>query len=182
MRETHAKHMVMDGDVGVMESGGATDYDQTLDRFPPAHVDRTLHDNEKISLGGTTIIAHKTPGHTRGCTTWTMETHEGGKTLHVVIVGGWAANPAVRLVAHDGKPASYPGIDADFQRTFRTLKALPCDIFLGAHGLYFDMLPKLARMPQKGEAVWIDPDGYRKAVAEHQADIEKSIERQRAAK
>ncbi|MGI4758296.1 MAG: MBL fold metallo-hydrolase, partial [Janthinobacterium lividum] len=64
VRETHAKHMVMDGDVSQMQSGGATDYDKTLDRFPPAHVDRVLHDGETVSLGGTSIVAHKTAGHT----------------------------------------------------------------------------------------------------------------------
>jgi metallo-beta-lactamase class B len=182
LKETRAKYMVMEGDVDVIESGGKTDFDPTLTRFPPAHVDRTLHDNDTVTLGGTTLTAHKTAGHTRGCTTWTMETHEDGRTLHVVIVGGWAANPGVRLVASHGKPASYPGIAADFERTFATLKALPCDIFLGAHGVYFDMLSKLDRMPKAGNSVWIDPDGYRRAVSEHEAIYREEFARQQASK
>jgi metallo-beta-lactamase class B len=182
LRETHARQMIMDGDVEVMRTGGAADFDPTVAHFPPARVDRVLHDNDTVSLGGTVLTAHKTAGHTRGCTTWTMQTHEGGRTLNVVIVGGWAANPGVRLVASHGKPASYPGIAADFDRTFVTLKALPCDIFLGAHGVYFDMLAKLARVPQQGASVWIDPDGYRKAVAEHEADYREELASQRSGK
>ena len=178
--ETHAQHMVMDGDVAVMRDGGASDYDKTLDRFPPVRVDRVLHDMDTVSLGGTTVVAHKTAGHTRGCTTWTMDTVEKGKTLHVVIVGGMSWNPAVRLVSTPGKPASYPGIEQDFTHTFATLNALPVDIFLGAHGVYFDMLEKLTRMPQQGEAVWIDPAGYHKAVREKQLAFEAEVTKERA--
>jgi metallo-beta-lactamase class B len=182
LKETHAKHMVMDGDVDVIRSGGTKDFDQTLQHFPVARVDRVVHDNDTVSLDETTVItAHKTAGHTRGCTTWTMQAHEGGRTLNVVIVGGWAWNPAVRLVASGGKAASYPGIAEDFEHTFAALKALPCDIFLGAHGVYFGMLPKLARMPKEGSAVWIDPEGYKKAVAEHEAAFRKGVAAQQQA-
>ena len=180
MRETHARHMVMDGDVDVIESGGATDFDGSLPRFPKARVDRTLHDGEKVTLGATTITAHKTAGHTKGCTTWTMETHDGGRVLHVVIVGGWAPNPGLRMVAGAGKPAAYPGIAADYDHAFATLAGLPCDIFLGAHGIYFDMLAKLGRMRREGAAVWIDPQGYRRAVAEKEVAYRKEVAAEKA--
>lgn len=182
MRETHARHMVMDGDVDVIESGGATDFDQSLPHFPKARVERTLHDKGTVTLGGTTITAHKTAGHTKGCTTWTMETHDGNRVLHVVIVGGWAPNPGVRLVASDGKPAAYPGIAADYDHAFARLAALPCDIFLGAHGVYFNMLAKLARMPKERASVWIDPDGYRRAVSQHEAAYRKELAAESAGK
>ena len=182
LREPHAQYMVMDGDVEVTQTGGASDYDPTLSHFPPAHVDRTLHDNETVTLGGTTLTAHKTAGHTRGCTTWTLQTHEGGRTLNVVIVGGWALNPGLSLVASHGKAAAYPGITDDFEHTFSTLKTLPCDIFLGAHGVYFDMLSKLERMAKEGSAVWIDPDGYRKAGVEHENIYRKELARQQASR
>ena len=175
LRETHAQYMVMDGDVDAIKTGGATDFNPTLAHFPPARVDRTLHDNDTITLDGTTITAHKTAGHTRGCTAWTMQTHEGGRTLDVVIVGGWAPNPGVSLVPKHGKPAAYSGIASDFDHTFTTLKGLPCDIFLGAHGSYFDMLAKLDRLPSAGSSVWIDPDGYRKAVIEHEATYREEL-------
>ena len=182
LKETHAQYMVMDGDVDVIKSGGATDYDPSLPHFAPARVDRILHDNDTITLGDTTITAHKTAGHTRGCTAWAMQTHEGGRTLNVVIVGGWALNPDLRLVAGYGKPAAYPGITADFDHTFAILKALPCDIFLGAHGVYFNMLPKLDRFPNEGPSVWIDPDGYRKAVLEHEAAYRKELALQQSSR
>jgi metallo-beta-lactamase class B len=182
LRETNAKNEVMDGDVDVMQTGGATDFDPTLRHFPPAHVDRILHDLDTVTLGGITLTAHKTAGHTRGTTSWTLETHEATRTLHVVIVGGWAANPGVRLVPSHGKPASYPDIATDFDHAFVALKALPCDIFLGAHGFYFDMLTKLDRLPKVGASVWIDPDGYRKAVLEHEAAYREELARQKSEK
>ncbi len=180
IRQTRAKHMVMEGDVEVIKSGGATDYDQTLDHFPPAPVDRVLHDQDTVQLGGTVIKAHKTAGHTRGCTTWTLETRDGNRRRNVVIVGGWGLNPAVWLVARPGKPAGYPGITADFARTFKSLAALSCDIFLGAHGVYFDLLGKLDRLAREGDDVWLDPAGYRRALAEKEATYRKELARQEA--
>lgn len=185
LRETHAKYMVMDGDVPVVESGGAKDFAYgPKPQYPPAHVDRILHDGDTVTLGGVTLIAHKTPGHTRGCTTWTMRAHLPGepptKLRNVVIVGSWNVNPGYRLIATHGKPASYPGIAQDYARTFATLRALPCDIFLGAHGEYFNMLAKLARMPQQGDSVWIDPNGYKSAVAERQQAFETELHKQQA--
>ena len=178
LEETHARYMVMAGDVDVIQTGGAADFDRTMPRFAPVHVDRVLEDNDTVTLGGTQLTAHRTAGHTRGCTTWTMQTHSGGRTRNVVIVGGWALNAGVSLVPSDGRAAAYPGIVEDFDRTFATLKKLPCDIFLGAHGSYFDMLRKLERMSKEGAAVWVDPAGYRRSVAAHEADYREELARQ----
>jgi metallo-beta-lactamase class B len=178
IQETGAKLMVMEGDAEVVESGGASDFDPTLPRFPASHVDRILHDNDTITLGGITLTAHKTAGHSRGCTTWTMQTQAAGRTLNVVIVGGWAMNPSVlmQLVASHGKPESYPGITTDFDHTFAVLKTLPCDIFLGAHGGYFHLLDKLARLASEGTSVWIDASGYREAVGKADRTYRKDLE------
>jgi metallo-beta-lactamase class B len=186
LRETHAKYMVMDGDVPVVESGGATDFAYgPKPQYPRAHVDRVLHDNDTVTLGNATLTAHKTAGHTRGCTTWTMRVHLPGEPATqlrtVVIVGSWWVNPGYRLVAAHGKPPSYPGIAQDYEHAFAVFHTLPCDIFLGAHGMYFDMLAKLARMPQQGDSVWIDPDGYKRAVAEAQQAFETELHKQQAA-
>ena len=184
IRETGAKQMVMDGDVEVMENGGATDFDPTLPRFPATRVDRVIHDNDTVALGGITLTAHKTAGHSRGCTTWTMQTQAHGRPRNVVIVGGWAMNPAVlmQLVASHGKPAAYPDITADFDRTFATLNALPCDIFLGAHGGYFRLLGKLDRAAKEGISVWEDASGYREAVGKAASTYRKNLEQFREAK
>jgi metallo-beta-lactamase class B len=179
IRRTGAQYMVMDGDVPVVESGGATDFAYAKDTYPPAKVNRMLHDGDEVKLGGTVLVAHKTAGHTRGCTTWTMQVKEAGRPLNVVIVGSWNVNPGWRLVDHPGRPASYPGIAADYRRTFATLKALPCDVFLGAHGAYFGMLSKLDRI--KGgakENVWVDPQGYEAAVAEREGAFEQELKHQ----
>ena len=178
LKQTGARFMVMDGDAQLAESGGKTDFDH-LSTYPPAHVDRVLHDGDTVELGGTVLTAHKTAGHTRGCTTWTMQVkNQQGRTLNVVIVGGTAALSDYRLVAIPGHPASYPGIAQDFEHTFATLKALPCDIFLGAHGGYFDLQEKLARLPAEGPSVWIDPAGYRRFVNESQQDFEEKLKQQ----
>ena len=148
-RETGAQYFVMDGDVSVVESGGKLDFQYPENIYPATRVDRVLHDGDEVRLGGAVLVAHKTPGHTRGCTTWSFQVSEQGRVLNVVIVGSWYVNPGYRLVDRPGQPASYPGIAADFQRTFDVLKTLPCDVFLGAHGDYFDMLEKLHRRTQR---------------------------------
>ena len=182
VRLTAAKYMVMDGDVPVVESGGRDDFAYPDDRYMPVRVDRVLRDGDEVHLGGTVLVAHKTPGHTRGCTTWTMRTMSGGKLRDVVIVGSWNVNSSYRLVARPGHTASYPGIADDYRRTFATLKGLPCDIFLGAHGSYFDMLAKLDRSKAgAGDSVWIDPQGYQAALAERKQAFLKEFHRQQQA-
>lgn len=181
LRDTHAKYMVMDADVPVVESGGRKDFAYPDDRYPPAKVTRILHDGDKVSLGGTVLTAHKTPGHTRGCTTWTMQATLDGKPRNVVIVGSWNVNSSFRLVGRPGHPASYPGIVSDYERTFAVLSLLPCDIFLGAHGAYFNMLAKLDQAKSTGSSVWIDPEGYLRAVAERKQAFEKELKRQQDA-
>jgi metallo-beta-lactamase class B len=179
IRQTGAKYMVMDGDVPVVESGGAKDFAYPDSLYPAAKVDRVLHDGDEVRLGDAVLVAHKTPGHTRGCTTWTLRVKDGGRLLNVVIVGSWNVNPGYRLADRPGQPASYPGIAADFQRTFSILERLPCDVFLGAHGQYFGMLEKLNRIGAGAtENVWVDPSGYQAAVAERKGAFEAELARQ----
>ncbi|MGA7158246.1 MAG: subclass B3 metallo-beta-lactamase [Acidobacteriaceae bacterium] len=178
LKETHAKYEVMDADVSSIETGGRTDFAH-FKPFPAAHVDRTLHDGSTVQLGGTTLTAHRTGGHTPGCTTWTTQVIENGKPLNVVIVCSVTALSEYRLVATPHHPASYPGIAQDFARTFNILAALPCDIFLSSHGQYFDLLPKYARMKTQGPSVWIDPQGYQQAIAQSRADFEADLAKQK---
>ena len=180
-RISGAKYMVMAEDVPVVQSGGKTDfaYGKSGTLYPPARVDRVLHDGDKVDLGGVTLVAHKTPGHTRGCTTWTLRTTDHGQPRNVVIVGSWNVNPGFRLVDRPGHPASYPGIAGDYQHTFAVLKTLPCDIFLGAHGAYFGMLAKLARQQAGEHDVWVDPQGYQAAIADREQAFQAELARQR---
>ena len=179
IKETGAKYMVMDADVAVVESGGAKDFAYPTMLYPPVKVDRVLYDGDEVNIGKTVLVAHKTSGHTRGCTTWTLQVKQGGRPLNVVIVGSWNVNPGFRLVDHPGQPASYPGIAEEYRRTFKVLRGLPCDIFLGAHGSYFDMLAKLDRIKSGAtDNVWIDPQGYQAAVAQHEQAFQTELKRQ----
>ena len=178
---TGAKYYVMDADVPVVESGGKEDfrYGAELDqRYPPAHVDRVLHDGDTVQLGGSVLTAHLTAGHTKGTTTWTMEENEGGHALHVVIVGSPNVNPGYKLVNN----AAYPQIAADYKHEFAVLHALPCDVFLGAHGAYFDLKEKYARWKSGDKDAFIDPSGYKAYVADREQAFEAELKRQSAAK
>ena len=174
---TGAKYFVMDGDVSVVESGGKTDFHyggspETL--YKPTKVDRVLHDGEEVRLGDTVLVAHLTAGHTKGTTTWTTKVNEGGKPYDVVIVGSPNVNPGYKLVGNQ----AYPQIAADYENTFKVLKSLPCDIFLGAHGDYYGMEAKFARMKPGGENPFIDPTGYQSYVAERDRAFRAELEKQ----
>jgi len=174
---THAKYMVMDGDVSVIESGGKTDFNYAKSAnmyFPPTKVDRVLHDGDEVRLGGVVLVAHKTAGHTKGCTTWTMTVADNGKSYHVVIVGSPNVNPGYKLVNNQ----AYPQIAQDYEQTFRVLKALPCDVFLGAHGGYYDMTAKYARLKNGGQNPFIDPAGYKAYVADREQAFEEELKKQ----
>ena len=174
---THAKYMVMDGDVSVIESGGKTDFNYAKSAnmyFPPTKVDRVLHDGDEVRLGGVVLVAHKTAGHTKGCTTWTMTVADNGKSYHVVIVGSPNVNPGYKLVNNQ----AYQQIAQDYEQTFRVLKALPCDVFLGAHGGYYDMTAKYARLKNGGQNPFIDPAGYKAYVADREQAFEEELKQQ----
>ena len=181
IRKTGAKYYVMDADVPVVESGGKSDFHYGKDvsfHFPETHVDRRLHDGEKVSLGGTVLTAHLTPGHTKGTTTWTLDEKEAGRVLHVVIVGSPNVNPGYKLVNN----TAYPNIADDYAKGFAALKALRCDVFLGAHGAYFDMAAKYKKWQAGDKNAFVDPDGYKAFVAERQHAFETELAKQSAAK
>jgi metallo-beta-lactamase class B len=177
VKETGAKYYVMDGDVPVVEAGGHNDFHYANNKdgwFSVQHVDRALHDGDTVSLGGTVLTAHKTAGHTKGTTTWTFDENDGGKTLHVVIVGSPNVNAGYKLVGN----TAYPEIAADYRHEFQVLKALPCGIFVGAHGAYFDLKEKYARWKAGDRNAFIDPDGYRRYIADRQQAFEAELQRQ----
>lgn len=177
-RLTGASVRVMEGDEEVIRTGGKADfhYDET---WEPCPVDRVLRDGETVKLGDAAVTARKTPGHTRGCTTWTMTTKDKGKNYRVVIIGSPNVNAGYRLV---GNP-KYPAITEDFAKTFKVLNSLPCDIFLGAHGNYYNLPEKYARLKDGAETnPFIDPDGYKKYVANREAAYKAELEKQRIGK
>lgn len=177
---THAQYMVMAGDVPVVESGGKEDFqygNSPANLYPLVKVDRILHNGEEVRLGGVVLTAYLTPGHTKGCTTWTLRANEAGKTYDVVIVGSPNVNPGYRLVNN----AKYPEIARDYEKMFRALKRLPCDIFLGAHGSYYDMEAKFAKLKNGKTNPFVDPDGYKNFVSEKERAFRAELLKQQAA-
>ena len=177
---TGAKYMVMDADVPEIEAGGKGNFqygDSPTSRYQPTKVDRVLHDGEVVKLGDAVLTAHLTPGHTKGTTTWTMKAKEGDRTYNVVIIGSPNVNAGYKLVNN----ALYPQIASDYERMFRILKSLPCDVFLGAHGNYYGMEAKYARMKEHAANPFIDPEGYKSYVAEREQTFRTELAKQTAA-
>lgn len=175
-QKTGAKVFVMRGDDEVVASGGHGQYLYEGSRWKPCPVDRILEDGDEVKIGGTVLTARRTPGHTRGCTTWTWKAKDdAGKLRDVVVIGSPNVNPGYRLV--DNK--DYPEIADDFAATFRILKSLPCDVFLGAHGAYYGMIEKHARLKRKPDKnPFIDPEGYRRYIEGKEKEfLEKSASR-----
>ena len=177
---TGATYMVMDADVPVVESGGKSDFaygNSPTTLYRPTKVDRVLHDGDEVTLGGTVLVAHLTPGHTKGCTTWTMQVTERGKTYNVVILGSPNVNPGYKLIDN----RAYPQIAEDYERMWRVLKSLPCDIFLGAHGSYFGLEEKYPLMKGGGPNPFVDPSGYKNYVIQKEQDFRTELARQKLA-
>jgi metallo-beta-lactamase class B len=158
----HADHM--EGDALVKQLTGATvmamaEDVPALEKMMPggkAHpIDKVLHDGDDVKLGGTTLVAHLTPGHTRGCTTWTLKAQEGGKTYDVVIIGSVGVNPGMKLVNNPDAPH----IVDEFNRSFAVLRKFKPDVPLGSHPGMFNMAEKYPRIG-KGPNPYIDPPGY----------------------
>jgi metallo-beta-lactamase class B len=161
-KRTFARLYVSAPSAAEMARGGRDD-PQFGDRFlyPPVTADNIIDDGDHVTLGGTTLTAHLTPGHTKGCTTWTMQVRREGVPYNVVFVGSPTGPSEYRLVRNP----SYPDEIDDYLRQFEVLKSLPCDVFLGAHGSYFDLTEKRKRLLAGDVNAFIDPDGYRKFVA-----------------
>ncbi|MFN0052411.1 MAG: subclass B3 metallo-beta-lactamase [Planctomycetales bacterium] len=175
---TGAKVYVMRGDDQVIAQGGVGQYLYADSRWKPCPVDVILKDGDRVTLGKTTLVARRTPGHTRGCTTWTWRVAEGGKQLDVVVIGSPNVNPGYRLVDNP----DYPEIADDFATTFKVLKELPCDLFLGAHGDYYGLPAKYERLQKDPQShPFIDPQGYRDYVTLKEKAFRQTLaEQQRA--
>jgi len=183
---SHAHGDHMDGDAMVKELTGArvmamAEDVPALEKIRPGNkphpIDKVLHDGDQVTLGGATLVAHLTPGHTKGCTTWTMKVQDGGKTYDVVIVGSVNVNQG-RILAGNKE---YPQIADDYVRTFKILQSLPIDVFLGAHPNYYGMEAKYARMKSGGPNPFIDPDGYHAYLSERQRAFQAEWDKQKAA-
>jgi metallo-beta-lactamase class B len=169
---TGGRVLVMQGDEGLLRSGGATDYLMGPDaryHFPRVEPDEVIVDGRTFTLGDVALTAIRTPGHTPGTTTYTTTVQDGGRTYRVVFAGSTYVNPGTRLV----KNPSYPGILDDYRAALRVLEGLRPEVFLAAHGSQFDFEAKRARAASEGPSVWVDPEGFRKGVEASRARLEE---------
>ena len=173
-RLTGATLMISEPDVELMANGGKGD-PNFGDRFPfeAVRADKSLRSGERVKLGGATLTANLTPGHTRGCTTWTTETMHQGRKLNAIFVCSTSA-PGYKLFKNE----KYPNIYADYLQTFAFLEKQRPDIFLGSHGAIYGLEEKIGRMGAGRDDAFIDPDGYKKYVSGSRAAIEETFKRQ----
>lgn len=140
-------------------------------------IDRVLHDGDKVELGGTVLTANLTPGHTPGCTTWTMDAEENGQTYKLLVACSYGANGNYVLVNN----TSYPGIADDYRATYEKVRAMPVDVFLGSHGMFFDLEGKhermLARKPGDPNP-YIDRDGFFAHVDQVEENFQRMLQEQ----
>lgn len=174
-RLTGARLMASEADAALLANGGLND-PNFGDRFPfePVRADETFNDGKKIQLGGTTLTANITPGHTRGCTTWTTKVKDSGQNLNVIFVCSTSA-PGYKLVGNE----NYPSIYSDYMLTFMRLERLKPDIFLGAHGGIYDLEGKLEKLRNKASVnPFIDPKGYRDYLKDSKASLDAAYKKQ----
>lgn len=142
--------------------------------YEPVPVAKTIKDGEKVTLGGWTLTAHITGGHTAGCTTWTFPVTVAGKVRQGLVHCSSSVLPGYKL----GKAETYPGITAAFEKSFATWKALPCEVFLGSHGRFFGM-PAKAKALEAGKAdAFVDPAGCKTFYAGQEAAFRAELKKQ----
>ncbi len=170
--DTGAKLLASEADGALLAVGGRNDFhfgDKLA--YPPVIPDGALKDGQKVALGGVTLTAHLTPGHTKGCTSWTMAAHVKGKPVNMLL----SCSVSVPGYALTSEPA-YPNIIADYRATFAKLKALPCDMLLAPHGSQFGMLQKrAARKTNPAANPFVDPAFCKRYIADGEAAFEKQL-------
>ncbi len=164
---TGARVMAMEQDVPALK--------KIMPGGKPHPIDRVLHDGDQVKLGGSTLTAHLTAGHTKGCTTWSMKATEAGKSYDVVIVCSVGFNPGYVLFNNK----DYPQIADDYVRSFATLRKLPCDVFLAAHSPFYDLDQKYAKLQSGGANPFIDHAGYLAYIDLKERQFNEELDRQK---
>jgi metallo-beta-lactamase class B len=178
-----AELWISEGDAELIAAGGAGDRTYGpfrylgLGRFPAARVDHRFKDGETVRVGPLALTAHVTAGHTPGCTSWSFPVRHGDRELLAVDICSLSLLPFMKLV----EPESYPGIRSDFERSFRTLRSLPADIFLGAHGSFFDMYRKRRERATATDPAgpFIDRAGYLRYIDNAEKRFRETLAKQR---
>jgi metallo-beta-lactamase class B len=188
---SHAHGDHMEGDALAKELTGAqvmamAEDLPALERIMPGGkkhpIDRVLHDGDQVALGGVVLTALLTPGHTKGCTTWTFPATEGGKSYNVAIVGSVGVNPGFVLVNNQQNPE----IANEYERSFKVLRGLKVDVPLASHPAMYGMAEKYLKMGRPGGPAvpnpFIDPAGYKKELDLVEGVFRQVLAEQRAGK
>lgn len=176
---TGAKFVVSREDGALIARGGRGDFawgdKMTFPALPP---DRIIGDGDTLSIGGIAMVAHLTPGHTKGCTTWTTEAEENGHRYHVVFLCSTSV-PGYKLINN----AAYPNIVQDYRQTFAKLNVLPCDVFLGPHGSFFHLTEKREAMKaHRKPNPFIVPGEFQTFLEQSKREFEEELQKQQQAK
>jgi metallo-beta-lactamase class B len=175
--DTGASFAASAGDKVALERGmprGDTNYDLTGFDWPPIKVDRVIGDGENIAVGGVVLTAHLTPGHTPGCTSWTMTVRDGKRPLRVLFLCSITV-AGNKLVGN----RTYPTIVADYENTFAKLSKMKADIVLTSHPEMADVLGREARVEAGDSSAFIDPKALPAIVAEARRDFEAELTKAR---
>jgi metallo-beta-lactamase class B len=177
-KRTGATVVAMAEDVPVLEDGGVTDFrNDGRKLWEPVKVDNIIKDGEKLTLGGVTLIARKTAGHTKGCTTYTTMVDDAGKQRQAVFICSMGLNGGVPLVNY----AKYPNIAEDYMRSFDILRSIPAEVFLVSHVAHYNFDEKVKKIGQPGPNPFVDPQGYQDYIARFEKDFKAQYEKDKAA-
>jgi metallo-beta-lactamase class B len=175
-RVTGATFYASAADTPLLAAGGKGDFafgDRFL--FPPVKADRVVEDNQVIRVGTAAMHAHLTPGHTKGCTTWTADVIENGEKHTAVFICSISMPGGYKLVNN----TKYPKIAEDYKQTYKKMRALNADVFLGSHASFWDMEGKRKKIGS-GANPFIDPAGYKEFLDDNQKVFEDELKKQQA--
>jgi metallo-beta-lactamase class B len=168
-RLTGAELLASAGDKPDLEAGRTAGRPDLLD-FPPVKVDELVEDGEIMHLGGVQMVAHLTPGHTPGCTSWTTDVREGGRTLKLLFAC------SLTVAGRDLRGSA----EGEFRTTFAKLKGMQADIFVNFHPAAFGMEAKRAKLLAGDRFAFVDPGELARRVVAAEAGFEKELAAQRA--
>jgi metallo-beta-lactamase class B len=177
-RLTGAKFLASELDTPLLERGGKGDPNfGDKYSFESTKPDETFQNGKHVTLGGTTLTANITSGHTKGCTTWTMTVNEAGRNLNAIFVCS-VSSPGYKLVNNK----DYPDIEADYIRSFAWFKNANVDIFLGSHAGFYNLEGKM-KLVKEGSKInpFIDPQGYKEFIADNEKEFYEKLKTQKAA-
>jgi metallo-beta-lactamase class B len=173
-RDTGATVVATKEDGGLMARGGKDDFAWGDDlAYEPIKPDRVVGDGENIELGGIHLTAHLTPGHTKGCSTWSMRVNDSGRAYDVVFLCGLTVS-TYKLTNN----MKYPNIVEDARKSLKKLGAMHADVMLASHGFYFDYENKVARQKAGAPNPFIDPSELQQHVGEMEKDLDEALQSQ----